>query len=679
MATPDSTQPGSNVVPLRATETPTEVQLTEAPAPAYLDTTGLDAGKRRDVVPERWQRHNLRGTVEEIAGLWWHRVKYHGVRSHIHVASFAWYAIRGAIRLTGRLADWWGWRHGWILESQAVAAGRPGHHEAMQAHTQGLKTRAQRGKITGVCAAFTAAGVLAMIVWAPWWGWALLAAAVFAVLVHAGRPRGKPIVAPAVVPPKYAPPTPEIITRALGSLSIPQINQAIKDGHGITFVTDVHRDGPGWGVQFDAPHGVTAEMILAKRSQFASGLRRPLSATWPAPVPAEHEGRVDLWIGFHDISKTRPPAWPLLRSGQADVFGELPFGADPRGQNVPAGLFELNWLIGAAPGQGKTSTLRVLACGAALDPVCDIWIHEHSGKGDLEPLARISHRYVSGLDDEAVAYTAESLRLLRAELERRSAQLKKIPKEARQHGKVTRELASKRALGLRPIVCIIDECQNLFMHPKYGAQAADDAGYVIRVARAYGLILVLATQRPDKDSLPTQVSGNVTARFCLHVPGQVENDLILGTSAYQNGYRATTLRPKADAGVGWLKADGKPQIVRTYYLDLNDTERVAARARVIRERAGVLSGYALGEASTEEARSFAADVLSVFGTDDKLWCSTIAERLAASIPGTYADITQEAVASQLRNLEVTVKTVREAGKGTRSGCERAAVEATGDV
>ena len=65
----------------------------------------------------------------------------------------------------------------------------------------------------------------------------------------------------------------------------------------------------------------------------------------------------------------------------------------------------------------------------------------------------------------------------------------------------------------------------------------------------------------------------------------------------------------------------------------------------------------------------------VFGADDKLWCETIAARLAGSIPSAYADITKDAVASQLRALEVDVKSVRETGKGPRSGCERAAVAA----
>ena len=99
--------------------------------------------------------------------------------------------------------------------------------------------------------------------------------------------------------------------------------------------------------------------------------------------------------------------------------------------------------------------------------------------------------------------------------------------------------------------------------------------FIIKIGRALGVFLILATQRPDKDSLPTGVSGNVSTRFCLKVAGQVENDMILGTSAYKNGARATTFRPKIDAGLGYLKGEeNTPQVVRTYYLNNADTERV---------------------------------------------------------------------------------------------------------
>ena len=151
--------------------------------------------------------------------------------------------------------------------------------------------------------------------------------------------------------------------------------------------------------------------------------------------------------------------------------------------------------------------------------------------------------------------------------------------------------------------------------------------------------------------------------------------MILGTGAYKAGYRASEFRPKIDAGLGWFKGEGDPQAVRTYYLDLNDTARIAARARAMREAAGVLSGYALGEDSTEEARSFAADVLTIFAGANALWCETIAARLREHLPEVYADITQEAVASQLRGLGIDVRNVREPGAGPRKGCYRAAVEA----
>jgi S-DNA-T family DNA segregation ATPase FtsK/SpoIIIE len=310
--------------------------------------------------------------------------------------------------------------------------------------------------------------------------------------------------------------------------------------------------------------------------------------------------------------------------------------------------------------------------------VCDLWIHELAGKGDLEPLAQVSHRYVSGLDDEAVAYVAQSAKMLRAELDRRSAKFKTLPRDARPHGKITRDLASQRRLGLRPILATFDEVQNAIMHPRYGAQIADDLAYVERLGRAYGIIIILATQRPDAESLPPKIRDLAIIKFCLKVPDQASNDMILGTGAYRSGYRASEFRPKIDAGLGWFKGEGDPQAVRTYYLDLNDTAKVAARARVMREAAGVLSGCALGEIGSEEARSFAADVLTIFGDAGRLHCETIADRMRAHVPA-CADITLEAVGSQLRALGIPVSKCRETGPraapGVRAGCARTAVEA----
>jgi S-DNA-T family DNA segregation ATPase FtsK/SpoIIIE len=337
-------------------------------------------------------------------------------------------------------------------------------------------------------------------------------------------------------------------------------------------------------------------------------------------------------------------------------------------------MFEVNWLIGASPGQGKTAAVRVLACGAALDPLADIWIHELAGKGDLDPLGAVCHRYVSGLDDESIAYAADSARLLRNQTERRAAVFKKLRgTPALPDGKVTRDAATKHS-ELRPLVAIFDEVQNVLADKQHGAQAAEDLAYVIRVGRAYGIIAVLSTQRPDAKIIPTAITGLIVSRFCLMVPDQPANDLVLGTTSYRRGYDATVFRPKLDAGLGWLKGgeDGIPQICRTYYLDLPATERIAARARDMRDRAGVLSGYALGEKHQAEARDALADVLAVFEGPGMHWDS-LADALAERWPDRWADVTGDALSAQLRAKGVPSVMVSVGGSKSR-GCRRVAVE-----
>lgn len=666
---PRDDEPGGEVVPFR----PADPEPAEPPAPpakvVYAEV--VTAGERKPVIPVPLQPENIRGTLTAWAGLQWHRSRYHGLRSLLYLLAVAFWALVGAGRLLARQVAWWWVADQHPLVNDAVAEGDAREWRAL--HKTARETRKVRGTILAGEAAVILIAVAVLIHLHRWQAWAIAAVPAVIALAWAGRPAGHRIIAPAVVPPQYEPLTRSLVTDALGSLGNSNINRAVKDGPGIAFLSDPYRDGPGWCVQFDLPRGVTAKWLISKREDLASGLRRPLSATWPEGVPEEHEGRVALWVGFHDISKQRAPRWPLAKSGQADLFAGVPFGTDPRLRPVTAPMFEVNWLIGAAPGQGKTAAVRVLALGAALDPLADMWLHELAGKGDLEPLAQVCDRYVSGLDDDSIAYAAESARKLRAELEHRSKVFGRLPRDVRpREGKITRELAER---GFRLKVAIFDECQNLFMHPEYGEQAGDDLAYVIRLGRALGIIVILATQRPDKDSLPTAIRGIVTARFCLKVPDYDSNDMILGTGAYKAGYNAAVFRAKTDAGLGWLKGDGDPQVVRTYYLDLPAAERTAARARAVRERLGVLSGYALGLEDDDQApaRDVLADLLAVFGDNPGLHWGVAADRLAERYPDRWADLTSEALSAQCRSLGVKSVDVRMDGVALK-GCRKVAVE-----
>src|SRR5262249_59756087 len=113
---------------------------------------------------------------------------------------------------------------------------------------------------------------------APPGGWVLRGLVALPLLARAGRPAHKPIVAPAVLPAAVQAPTQDVITRALGALGIAGIDRWLRNDRALTFPSPVREDGPKWRTEIDLPFGTTASMVIERREQLASGLRRPLGA-----------------------------------------------------------------------------------------------------------------------------------------------------------------------------------------------------------------------------------------------------------------------------------------------------------------------------------------------------------------------------------------------------------------
>ena len=240
-------------------------------------------------------------------------------------------------------------------------------------------------------------------------------------------------------------------------------------------------------------------------------------------------------------------------------------------------------------------------------------MHELKGTGDLDPLEQCSHRFVSGIDDESIAYAAESLKLLRAEIGRRTERLKALPRELCPDKQVTRRdrhQAQPEAVADR----LRDRRGAEPVRPREVRQAGRRRRRVHHQDRPARSASCWSWPRsgPTRSRCRPASAANVRPRFCLKVMDQIENDMVLGTSAYKNGIRATTFRAEVDAGLGYLVgASAQAQVVRTYYLNMHATERVAKRARALREAAGTLSGVALGEDDSAPQRDVLADVAEV--------------------------------------------------------------------
>lgn len=169
-------------------------------------------------------------------------------------------------------------------------------------------------------------------------------------------------------------------------------------------------------------------------------------------------------------------------------------------------------LIGAIPRMGKTFLLRLLLLVAGLDPRAEVHAYDFKGTGDLAPLEAVAHRYRAGDDEDDMAYVLADFRALREEMRRRTKVIRSLPRDVCPENKVTPELASKKSLGLHPVVIGADEVQVMFEHPAYGAEFEEICTDLVKRGPALGMFLLLATQRIDAKSIPTPISANAVLR-----------------------------------------------------------------------------------------------------------------------------------------------------------------------
>ncbi|MFF2065849.1 cell division protein FtsK [Streptomyces sp. NPDC058200] len=662
---------------------PTDTVRVDGPAPVGPGYLGrLMGAKRRDLLPA-WLRSTaeLKTAARWAAGHYGHLAGYHAIRSPYYAGRLALQSPVGAAKFVGGSMRWMADGEGEPVRLAAVRREDAAEYLKLSRQRDG---RVRLRTLVGVLAMFIGLGAaLAIYVLAPGWLQVLSVGAVVLALGAAGTQADAPVVTRAVELPNAPKLTSDIVLRALGALGIPAINQAQGKGRdGFVFTAPITRDGPGWRAEGDLPYGVTVTDVIDKRDKLASGLRRPLGCVWPEAVPEEHTGRLVLWVGDQDMSTAKKPVWPLLKAGGVDLFKPVAFGTDQRGRWVEMTLMYIAAVIGAIPRMGKTFLLRLLLLIAALDVRAELHTYDLKGTGDLDPVGeRVSHRHRAGDDDEDIEYALADLRELRQELRRRAKMIRSLPRDLCPESKVTSELADKPKLGLHPIVVGVDECQVWFEHPKHGSEFEEICTDLVKRGPATGIVLLLATQRPDAKALPTGISANASARFCLKVMGQLENDMVLGTSSYKRGIRATMFSWK-DKGIHYFVGEGADaRIVSAAYVDAPTAEAIGMRARKLRESAGTLSGHALGEAfETTEAAAYdlLRDILSVVPAEEpKVWSEIVVARLAELRPDVYGGWDPEGLASALKPHGVPTGQVwgkTESGKGAnRRGIERSRI------
>ncbi|SOE13678.1 DNA segregation ATPase FtsK/SpoIIIE, S-DNA-T family [Streptomyces sp. 2323.1] len=635
-------------------DTPDPDETPAAPVPVdnpALPAPGVTDEKRKPVVAG-WltNRRDFLATARHAGANLGYASLFHGVRLPVYAGRLACMSPRGACRFIATTNRWVWDREAAPLRSYAVQT------EDVEEYMRLARLRAGRvrlrGLVTLVALVFGAGFALWLYVMAPALLYAFGAGGVL-LLGMAGQQPDAPVIGPAVLKTEVQKLTGSIVLRGLDSIGNAKVTAAIKKGgdmNGMRFTSEIVRDGPGYRADLDLPYGVTPEDIMEARKPLASGLRRKVGCVWPSPDPAEHEGRLVLWVGDKPMNETTKPAWPYLKSGQVDLFKPVVFGNDQRMRDVAVTLMFASVVVGSIPRMGKTFLMRLFLLIAALDPRAELHAFDFKGTGDFGALEPVCHRYRAGEEDEDIEYVLDSLRELKDELRRRAKVIKSLPTARCPESKVTPELANDKTLKLHPIVAGFDECQVPFEHEEHGKEIEAICTDLVKRGPALGIVALFGTQRPDAKSLPTGISANAVLRFCLKVMGQPANDMVLGTSMYKSGYRATMFS-RSDRGICWMAGEGDdPRIVASAFVDAVAAGTVVARARTLREEYGNVTGHAIGQVPEQTAGAdILADVLSIIpATEKAVWCERIATRLVALRPETYEGWKGENVTAALK-------------------------------
>ena len=224
----------------------------------------------------------------------------------------------------------------------------------------------------------------------------------------------------------------------------------------------------------------------------------------------------------------------------------LGLGNDVSGQSIVADLTRMpHLLIAGATGQGKSVCINALITSLLFQVTPD-----HLRMLLIDP-KRVELTGYNGLPHLALPVLVEShqaaaaLRWAVAEMDRRYKlfSAEGVRNIAAYNDKATAKLAR----SLPYIVIVIDELADLMMVA--AGEIEELICRIAQLARAVGIHLIIATQRPSTDIITGLIKANIPSRIAFAVGSQVDSRVILDTSGAEKLLgRGDMLYQPVDAG-----------------------------------------------------------------------------------------------------------------------------------
>jgi len=330
-------------------------------------------------------------------------------------------------------------------------------------------------------------------------------------------------------------------------------------------VSEVHPGPVITLFEYEPAPGMKVNQILNRQDDLALALKaQRIRIVAPIPgkaaVGIEIPNRVKAMVSLREIVSS--PQFQNLSDGLP-----LALGKDVAGVPFTTSLERMpHLLIAGATGSGKSVCINTLIMSLLLrrTPAELRFIMIDPKMLELTPFNGIPHLRMPVVIDPKKA--AQALRFCVKEMERRYQILAK-------HG--ARNIESFNRLGLDPrdveepklpyLVVVVDELADLMA--LLPTEIEEPIGRLAQMARAVGIHLILATQRPSVDVITGMIKANFPSRMAFQVASRTDSRVILD----MNG--AESLLGHGDSL--FLPA-GKPEPYRIHgsYVSTEEIERV---------------------------------------------------------------------------------------------------------
>lgn len=228
-------------------------------------------------------------------------------------------------------------------------------------------------------------------------------------------------------------------------------------------------------------------------------------------------------------------------------------------------------VVGGVPGAGKSAGATLLTLPLLAPPKASVAIFDGKGGMDWAWAQRAASLYNNDVDLDLETATEQ----LESLAQRCVDDLKSHP-----WSDADPDFWHSVASALHPFhLVVIDECQTLF--DTTGRSKEDKAlverckravATIVRKGRSAGWCVMLLTQKPTADSIPTNIRDNCVVRFALRVTTREASEAVLG--AIPEGDPTPTEIPSTRRGGAVVQGeDGHTVAVRFFYLPVTEAAK----------------------------------------------------------------------------------------------------------